>query len=100
MVAESQFRERIETLAIKVRREGTRWGELYNLAEVPLFTPAANSRILQVADFCANAVHGRYEGGFTRHFDKIIGKFAADDGVIHGLAHSRLTPTPPSVRPA
>lgn len=58
VVAESQYRDRLEELARKVRREGTQWGRLYNLAEVPLFTPARNTRLLQAADLCANAVWG------------------------------------------
>jgi len=87
VIAESEFKRRLETLAHRIRREGTRWGELHNLAEVPLFTLAANSRLLQVADFCANALWGRYETGHGRHFDRIVSKFEAADGVIHGLAH-------------
>lgn len=87
IIAESQFRQRIETIARKIRHEGTKWGELYNIAEIPLFTPAPNSRLLQVADFCANAVWGRYERGLALQFDKIAGKFDAADGIIHGLGH-------------
>lgn len=44
VVAESQYRDRLEELARRVRQEGTQWGRLYNLAEVPLFTPARNTR--------------------------------------------------------
>ncbi len=87
IVAESQLQQRIETLAMRIRREGTRWGQLYNLAEVPLFTLASNSRLLQIADACANAVFGRYERGITRQFDKIVPKFDAENGIIHGLRH-------------
>jgi len=87
VVAESEFRRRIETLAMRIRKEGTRWGELRNLAEIPLFTSSANSRLLQVADFVANAVFGRYEGGYTRQFDKIVPRFDQNEGVYYGLWH-------------
>jgi len=89
VVAESNFRRRIEVLAKELLREGTRWGVLSDLAEIPLFTLARNSRLLQVADFCANAVKGRYEGGFTRQFDKIVPRFDCDPGTgqLHGLFH-------------
>jgi len=87
IIAESQYRERIEALAESFRREGTRWGELYNLCEIPLFTPASRSRLLQAADFCANAVYGRYESKLTRHFDTLSSSFDNDNGVIHGLSH-------------
>jgi hypothetical protein len=89
IIADSAFRQRIEVLANELLRSGSRWGELFNQVEIPLFTLARNSRLLQAADLCANAVRGRYEGGFTRQFDKIVGKFDADpaDLQIHGLFH-------------
>jgi len=89
IIAESEFRQRIEALARTIKRLGTRWGELYNQAEVPMFTPALNSRLLQIADFCANAIFGRYESGYTRHFDKLVPKFDRDPEteIIHGLFH-------------
>lgn len=64
IIAQSEYKRHIETLFTKIRQVGTRWGEAYNLAEIPLFTPASNSRLLQVADFCANAIYGRFEGGY------------------------------------
>lgn len=87
IIAESQYRERLETLARAIRQAGTRWGEAYNLADIPLFTRAANSRLLQVADFCANAIWGRFEFGYARQFDRISSKFFETDGIVHGLAH-------------
>ena len=88
IVAESHHRERIETLALRIQQQGTRWGELVNLAEVPLFTSASNSRMLQLADLCANAVHARYATGHARHFDRIAPRFDASEGTIHGLWHA------------
>jgi hypothetical protein len=94
IIAESQYRLRIETLANKIRKVGTRWGEAYNLCEVPLFTSAGNSRMLQVADFCANAIYGKFESGYSRQYDRIASKFFEYDGIVHGLAHySRLFET-------
>lgn len=87
IIAESQYRQRIETLARRIRQAGTRWGEAYNLADIPLFTQAGNSRLLQVADFCANAIWGRFESGLARQFDRISSKFFEADGILHGLAH-------------
>ncbi len=88
IVAESQFRSRIESLALRIQQQGTRWGELRNLAEVPLFTSASNSRLLQLADLCANAVHAQYATGHARHFDRIAPRFDANDGIVHGLWHA------------
>lgn len=89
IIAESEYRRRIESIARKlVTEKTTKWGDIYNMAELPLFTSAANSRCLQLADFCANAVYGRYQYGYARHFDTIAGQFAkADSGDIYGLTH-------------
>lgn len=89
IIAESNYRQRIEVLAKELLRSGTRWGDLSDLAEIPLFTMARNSRLLQAADFCANAIKGRYEGGFARQFDKLVRKFDCDPetGQLHGLFH-------------
>jgi hypothetical protein len=84
IIADSSFRQRIESLAGELLRSGTRWGQLFNQVEIPLFTLARNSRLLQAADFCANAIKGRYEGGFARQFDRIALKFDADP-VTHEL---------------
>jgi len=89
IIADSSYRQRIETLANELLRSGTRWGELFNQVEIPLFTRARNSRLLQAADFCANAVKGRYEAGYARQFDKLLPKFDQDKatGEMHGLFH-------------
>ncbi len=92
IIAESDYHQRLETVAKRIQQSGTRWGgETGTLAEeIPMFTSTANSRLLQAADFCANAIYGRYEGGYTRQFDVIAPKFFQADGVIHGLAHYHL----------
>ena len=88
VVAESSYRENLETLARRIATEGHRWGEIHNLADIPYFAPANNTRLLQLADFVSNAVFGRYESGYARYFDRIAARFDQDSaGRIHGLAH-------------
>lgn len=87
VAAESSYRQNLEVLARKIAREGHRWGRTRNLADIPYFAPAANTRLLQVADFVANAVFGRYESGYSRDFDKIAVRFDQDDTELHGLVH-------------
>jgi hypothetical protein len=87
IIAESQFKERLEGISQKVKQYGTVWGEAYNLAEIPMFTRTSQSRLLQVADFCVNAIFGRYESGYTKQFDKIAHKFYENDGILRGLSH-------------
>ena len=87
VVAESSYRENLELLAERIATQGHRWGETHNLADIPYFAPAKSTRLLQLADFVANAIFGRYEGGYTRNFDLIVPRFHQDEGRIHGLVH-------------
>lgn len=87
IVAESSYRENLELLAERISIEGHRWGEIHHLADIPYFAPAKSTRLLQLADFVANAVFGRYEAGHTKYFDLIVPKFHQDEGRMHGLVH-------------
>ena len=91
VVAESNYRNNLELLANKIAREGHRWGETYNLADIPYFAPAKNTRLLQLADFIVNAVYGRYEGGYARQFDRIAPRIDQEPGRLHGLVHLART---------
>ena len=88
VLAESAFQKTLGVLARKLQTAGTRWGtQLHNVTDVPLFASPTDTRLLQFADFCANAVYGRYQSGLTRDFDQIASKFDHDGGVMHGLTH-------------
>ncbi|MBI4286537.1 MAG: DUF3800 domain-containing protein [Chloroflexi bacterium] len=86
-VAESSYRRNLEILGERFRGGTTRWGQLRTISDVPFFLPARNTRLLQLADFCANAIFGRYNAGLTRDFDIIAPRFDRELGRIHGLAH-------------
>ncbi len=86
-IAESSYRNNLEILGERFRVGNTRWGGLHAIADVPFFLPSKNTRLLQLADFCANAIYARYNDGNTRNFDKIAPKFDRDEGRIHGLVH-------------
>jgi len=87
VLAESSYEKAIALVASRLRGQGTRWGTLHNVTDVPLFAPAQATRLLQYADFCSNAVYGRYHSGLTLDFDRIASKFDQDGNVVHGLAH-------------
>ena len=87
VLADSNYQRTIALLAQRVRQQGTRWGALHNIADIPLFAPARDTRLLQYADFCANAIYGNYNSGLSRDFQRIAHKFDRDSGVLHGLAH-------------
>lgn len=83
----THYEETLQGLARDFRDQGTRWGNLRNLAEVPLFVDSAASRLIQIADLLAWAVWRRYEHNDTRYFDRIVGRFDSEGGVLHGLVH-------------
>ena len=83
----SHYEETLQGLARRFREQGTRWGNLRNLSEVPLFVDSAASRLIQIADLLAWAVWRRYEYADTRYFDRIVRRFDTEGGVIHGLVH-------------
>ena len=87
VLAESNYQKAIGALGQRLRTSGTRWRSLHNVADVPLFAPARDTRLLQYADFCANAICGRYHGKHTGDFDRIALKFDREESVVHGLAH-------------
>ena len=91
VIADSNYRERLEVVARQLALEGTQWGELRDIIDVPFFTLSKNSRLLQIADLISNTVYGRYESSHAAMFDKMLPKFDQDDtGRMHGLLH--LTP--------
>lgn len=87
---ESHYEETLQGLARRFREEGTRWGALRNLAEVPLFVDSAASRLIQIADLLGWAVWRRYEYHDTRYFDQVVRRFDTQGGVMHGLVHRKL----------
>ena len=88
VIADSNYRERLEVVARQLAAEGTQWGELRGIVDIPFFTLSKNSRLLQIADLIANTVYGRYESSHAGQFDKMLPKFDQDDSNrMHGLLH-------------
>ena len=85
----SRHEKPLQALARDFRINGATWGNFRNLAEVPLFADSTATRLIQIADLVAWATFRRYEFQDGRFFDKLIPKFDADGGVIHGLYHHR-----------
>ena len=86
---ESHYEQTLQGLAWQFREKGTRWGNLRNMAEVPLFVDSTASRLIQIADLLAWAVWRRYEQHDTRYFDLVVRRFDREGGVLHGLVHRK-----------
>jgi len=86
---EMRHEQPLQALARHFRVNGTRWGALRNMAEVPLFVDSKASRLVQLADLVAYAMWRKYEYQDGRFFDPLIPYFDAEGGVIHGLLHAK-----------
>lgn len=84
---ESKHEKPLQALARHFRVNGTRWGALRNMAEVPLFVDSRASRLVQIADLVAYSIRRKYEHQDGRFFDPLIPLFDSEGGVIHGLVH-------------
>jgi hypothetical protein len=79
----------LQALARQFRIDGTRWGQLRNMAEVPLFVDSRASRLVQIADLVAYSMWRKYEHKDGRFFDDLVPFFDSEGGVIHGLVHHK-----------
>ncbi|MCE7029847.1 DUF3800 domain-containing protein [Jiella avicenniae] len=83
----SSYETSLQGLATNFRSVGHRWGQLFNLTDVPLFVDSRATRLIQYADLVAYALRRYYENGQSAYLDTISGRFDAQGGVVHGLAH-------------
>jgi hypothetical protein len=79
----------LQNLARNFRLNGAKWGNFRYLSEVPFFVDSRATRMIQIADLVAWATWRRYEHEDGRFFDKVVHRFDAEGGVIHGLLHRR-----------
>lgn len=84
---ESSYETSLQSLAREFRTTGHKWGQLYNISEVPLFVDSRATRLIQFADLVAYSM-GRYYNVGDDEFSSIIAhKFDSEGGVLHGLTH-------------
>ena len=84
---ESAYETSLQGLARNFRTIGHRWGQIYNLADVPLFVDSRATRLIQFADLVAHAVRRYYDRNEPEFFEQIQSRFDGEGGVIHGLIH-------------
>ena len=78
------------TLISEFREAGTQYGYLGNIVDIPYFSQSDDTRLLQIADFCAYAVFRSYERGDDQFLNKIIHRFdrrSRDFQGVDGLKH-------------
>ena len=85
--AEGRFDKRAQVWVRNFRQQGTTWGAINNLADIPYFASMKDSRLLQLADLVAHAVWLLYEKRNPEFIRPLLGCFDSTDGVLHGLVH-------------
>jgi hypothetical protein len=83
----SSYETSLQGLSVNFRSVGHRWGQIYNLADVPMFVDSKATRLIQYADLVAHAIRRSYEKADQTLFDIIAHKFDTVGGVVHGLVH-------------
>lgn len=81
----------LQKLATDFKVTGHSFGQVRNLAEVPVFIDSRASRLVQLADLIAYATFRKYEANDSRFFDLFAHRFDEYGGQKHGL---HVYPTP------
>lgn len=76
--------ETLQKLASDFRTVGHTFGQLRNLAEVPLFLDSRASRLVQLADLVAYSTFRYIERNDPQFFEIIHPRFDASGGIVHG----------------
>jgi hypothetical protein len=61
------------------RQFGVKGGYLGNIVDIPYFSASKDTRMLQLADFCAYAVYRYYDKSDYTYLDKIMSRFDRRD---------------------
>jgi hypothetical protein len=75
LLIDRAHQEGYRQLIADFRRSGTQFGYVGNIVDIPYFASRHDTRMLQLADFCAHAVFRRYEKKDTKYFDEILPRF-------------------------
>lgn len=89
LVIDQAHKAHYRSLIADFRSSGTRYGQINNIVDIPYFAERYDTRMLQVADFCAYAVFRYYERNDRTYFDKLLESFdrTAPGGNPEGLKH-------------
>ena len=75
LVIDQAHEESYRHLVADFQRSGTSHGYLGNVVDIPYFAGRRDTRMLQLADFCASAVYQHYEHNDSVHFHSVFDRF-------------------------
>jgi hypothetical protein len=87
--SEGRYDARAKIWVRGFHQRGTTWGAINNLADIPYFASAAESRLLQIADLIAHAIWLLFEKRDASLARDLLPCFDRREGVLHGLVHVR-----------
>lgn len=89
LIIDRHREEEYRHLISEFQSAGTSYGCLGNIVDIPYFARCRETRMLQLADFCANAVFRYYERNDTKYIDMIFDRFdkRSKDSPPEGLKH-------------
>jgi hypothetical protein len=67
--------EQYRQLIFDFKQSGTKYGYIDHIVDIPYFARCHETRMLQLADFCANAVFRYYERNDDKHLKQILPRF-------------------------
>lgn len=84
---DSRYEQDLQGLAAQYRVNGTKYGKLPFLAEVPLFSNSEASRLIQLADMVSYALWRKFEKSDGKLLALFASSFDRAKGRTHGLYH-------------
>ncbi|MHC1739714.1 MAG: DUF3800 domain-containing protein [Anaerolineaceae bacterium] len=88
VIDKCSYESGLQSLAWDFRKSGNKWGnQLRNICEVPIFADSKASRLIQLADHVAYAIHRRYNMSDINYYNIIEDRFDIHNGIIRGLVH-------------
>lgn len=89
LIIDKAHEEKYRTLLASFQQDGTKYGQIRNVIDVPYFGHGEHTRMLQLADFCAHAVFRYYNYEDFTLLKKILPNFdrktrtSPPDGLKH-----------------
>jgi hypothetical protein len=89
LIIDDAHRKHYKDLVNEFRRSGVKGAYIGNIVDIPYFSASQETRMLQLADFCAYAVYRYYEKKDSTYLDKMLSRFDRRDKYhpADGLKH-------------
>lgn len=89
VIIDQAHQKNYRQLLASFQREGTEFGYIMNIIDIPYFAGSHDTRMIQLADLCAYAVFRNYEHSDPKYFDAMLERFDKrnPNGPIDGLKH-------------